>query len=150
MQGGDQWSEACKMRQVAYNGRGCHASCVHTHLHLIYITYASLFLFLAAFFCFYCRRLILPLFKRDVFVRNGYFSPTRSISIESHFCKPKLAKMLLILIKQNLRYTLYFSMKPYFEKTLCTQRRKSGMSFFIILFNKLFNFDICGVCLILL
>ena len=46
----------------------------------------SLFMFLAAFlsyffvFCFTCRNLTLPLFKKDVFVRKSYFSPTRSIS----------------------------------------------------------------------
>ena len=69
-------------------------------------------------FRFICRNLTIPLFKKDMFVRNSYFSPTRSISVVSYFCEPKLAKMLLILIKQNLRYTLYFSVIPNFEKTL--------------------------------
>ena len=124
---------------------------VYIRIYISFTSHTHLFsCFWQHFFYFYCRRLILPLLKRDVFVGNGYFSPTRSISIKSHFCKPKLAKMLLILIKQNLRYTLYFSMKPHFEKNLCMQCRKSGISFFIILFNKLFNFDIGGVCLILL
>ena len=27
--------------------------------------------------CFICRNLTLPLIKKDVFIRNGYFSPTR-------------------------------------------------------------------------
>ena len=90
-----------------------HAKCVKLrtmgggvmpHVYIpIYISFTShthLFsCFWQHFFYFYCRRLILPLLKRDVFVGNGYFSPTRSISTESHFCKPKLAKMLLILIK---------------------------------------------------
>ena len=76
-------------------------------------------------YCFICRNLItLPLFKKDVFVRNGYFSPTSRHEIVffhlNNFCEPKLAKTLLILIKQNLRYTLYFSMTPYFEKGLCS------------------------------
>ena len=30
---------------------------------------------------FICRNLTLPSFKKDAFVRNGYFSPTRSISV---------------------------------------------------------------------
>ena len=76
-------------------------------------------------YCFICRNLItLPLFKKDVFVRNGYFSPTSRHEIVffhlNNFCEPKLAKTLLILIKQNLRYTLYFNMTPYFEKGLCS------------------------------
>ena len=55
--------------------------------------------------CFICRNL--PLFRKEVFVKNGYFSSTRSISIVMKqafftwncFCKPKPAKTLLILIK---------------------------------------------------
>ena len=35
------------------------------------------------------------------------------------FSEAKLAKTALILIKQNLRYTLNFSVTPYFEKILC-------------------------------
>ena len=31
--------------------------------------------------CFLCRNLTLPSFKKGVFVRNGYFSPMRSISV---------------------------------------------------------------------
>ena len=31
--------------------------------------------------CFICRNLTLPYSKKDVFVRNGNFSPTRSISV---------------------------------------------------------------------
>ena len=31
--------------------------------------------------CFICRNLTLPLFKKDLFVRDGYFPPTRSISV---------------------------------------------------------------------
>ena len=80
-------------------------------------------------YCFICRNLItLPLFKKDVFVRNGYFSPTSRHEIVffhlNNFCEPKLAKTLLILIKQNLRYTLYFSAMPYFENILCSVARR--------------------------
>ena len=31
--------------------------------------------------CFICRNLTVPSFKKGVFVRNGYFSPIRSISV---------------------------------------------------------------------
>ena len=31
--------------------------------------------------CFICTNLTLPSFKKDVFVRSGYFSPMRSISV---------------------------------------------------------------------
>ena len=34
---------------------------------------------------FICINLTLPLFKKDKFVRNGYFSPTRSVSVERLF-----------------------------------------------------------------
>ena len=58
---------------------------------------------------------------------------------------------LLILIKQSLRYTLYFSMTLQFEKTLCNVAHDITFAlFFFILFNKLFNVGICRVCLILL
>ena len=63
-----------------------------------------------------------------MFIRNGYFPPKGSIAsfmkyayfTLNSFSEPKLAKTLLILIKQNLRYTLYFNMTPYFEKGLCS------------------------------
>ena len=35
------------------------------------------------------------------------------------FLRIKINQTLLILIKQSLSYTLYFSMILYFEKTLC-------------------------------
>ena len=45
----------------------------------------SLFMFLAAFlsyvFLFICGNLTLTLFKKDVFVRNDYFTLARSISV---------------------------------------------------------------------
>ena len=42
----------------------------------------TLFMFLAAFLsCLICRNLTLPLFKKYVFFKNGYFSATRSISV---------------------------------------------------------------------
>ena len=74
-------------------------------------TYAlslSLSIFLAAFLSksllFFCRNLTSSLFKKDLLIRNGHFSLTRSVVMKkgfftwSYFCEPKFAKMLLILI----------------------------------------------------
>ena len=64
-----------KMRAAAYRGRGYHGSCKRKHFlcfwQHFYLTVS----------CLICRNLTLPLFQKDVFVRNGYFSPTRSISV---------------------------------------------------------------------
>ena len=64
-----------KRLQMRTGGEGYHASCVRTHL-----------LYLVSCFClmvsyFPCRNLTFPLFKKGVFIRNGYFSPMRSISV---------------------------------------------------------------------
>ena len=63
-------------------------------------------------------------------VRNGYFSLTRSVLSPrnkfffftlnlNYICETNLVKALLIFLKQNLRYTLYFSVINYFKKKLC-------------------------------
>ena len=73
------------MRSTAYRGRGCHALCVRTHLHFSCFHFSSLFMFLEAFLfysvLYYLQKFNVPLFKKDVFVTNGYFSLTRSISV---------------------------------------------------------------------
>ena len=82
-------------------GEGYHASCVRTHLHYLF----SCFCLMVS--CFICRNLTLPSLKKGAFVKNGYFSPVRSISVAMKedfftlncFPEPKLAKTLLILIK---------------------------------------------------
>ena len=69
---------------------------------------------------FSCRTLTLFSFKKSAFAQNGYFSPMRSVAIVMKqafftlncFSEPKLVKALLILIKQSLMYTLYFSVTP--------------------------------------
>ena len=69
--------------------------------------------------------------KKDAFVRIGSFFPMISISVVikqalftlSCFSEPKLAKTVLILIKENLRFTLNLSVVPYFEKILCSVTR---------------------------
>ena len=67
------------------------------------------------------------------------------------FLRIRVSQTLLILIKQSLGYTLYFSMILYFEKTLCNVAQDIRFSlFFFILFNKLVNVGIYRVCLILL
>ena len=68
-----------RMRTAAYRGRRCHASCVCKHLHYLFSCFWQRFCFIVS--CFFCRNWTLPSFKKDVFVRNGYFSPTRSISV---------------------------------------------------------------------
>ena len=67
------------MRTAAYRERGCHASSVRTHLHYLSSCFCQHFCLIMS--CFICTKLTLPLFKKDVFVRNGYFSPMRSISV---------------------------------------------------------------------
>ena len=64
-----------KCLQIRTGGEGYHASCVRTHLHYLF----SCFCLMVS--CFICRNLTLPSFKKGVFVRNGYFSPMRSISV---------------------------------------------------------------------
>ena len=68
-----------KMRTAAYKGRGCHALCVRTHLHYLFPCFRQHFCLTVS--SFICRNLNLPLFKKDVFFRNGYFYLTRSISV---------------------------------------------------------------------
>ena len=90
-----------KCAQVRKWGDGYHASCIRKHLHYLF----SCFCLMVS--CFICRNLTLPSFKKGVFLKNGYFSPTRLISVVMKeafftlncFSKPKLAKTLLILIK---------------------------------------------------
>ena len=64
-----------KYLQVRTGGEGYHSSCVRTHLHYLF---SCSWLMV---FCFICRNLTLPSFKKGVFVRNGYFSSMRSISV---------------------------------------------------------------------
>ena len=68
-----------KMRTAAYRRKGCQASCVRTHLHYPFSCFWQDFCLIVS--CFICRNLTLLFFKKDAFVRNGYFSPTRSISV---------------------------------------------------------------------
>ena len=64
-----------KCVQVRTGREGYHASSVRTHLLYLF----SCFCLMVS--CFICRNLTLLSFKKGVFVRNGYFSPMRSISV---------------------------------------------------------------------
>ena len=76
---GMKWGHP-KCVQVRTGGEGYHAyirtyiSCVHTRLHYLFSCFCLMV------FCVR-RNLTLPSFKRGVFVRNGSFSPMRSISV---------------------------------------------------------------------
>ena len=61
--------------QMRTGGERYHASCIRTHLHYLF----SCFCLMVS--CFICRNLTLPSLKKGVFVRNGCFSPMRSISV---------------------------------------------------------------------
>ena len=68
-----------KMGTASYRGRQCHASCVHTYIHYFF---SCVWLhFCLKVFCFIGINSTLPLFEKDVLIKNGYFSATRSISI---------------------------------------------------------------------
>ena len=74
----DNWwkmGRSPKMWTTLCRGRGCHASCVS------YLFSSFWQHFCLTVSCFVCRNLALSLFKKDMFVRNGYFSPTRPISV---------------------------------------------------------------------
>ena len=59
-----------------YMGRGIsRVMCMYAPLHYLF----SYFCLMVS--CFICRNLNLPLFKKGALVRNGYFSPMRSISV---------------------------------------------------------------------
>ena len=64
-----------KYAQVRTGGEGHRTSCDRTHVHFLF---SCCYLMVSSFIC---RNLILPSFKKDVFVRNGYFSPMTSISV---------------------------------------------------------------------
>ena len=112
-----------KMRTVAHRGRQCHTLCVCTDLNYLVPRFWQHFSLIVS--CFICRNLILPysekIFRQKqlFFSKNQFLLSWNKVFSLKLFVLSKLAKMLLILIKQNLRYTLYFSMIFFFEKTLC-------------------------------
>ena len=80
---GERWGSGRGVIQNGYSyvqrEKGCQTSCVCTHLHYLLSCFQQHFCRLVS--CFICKNLTLPLFKSDVFVRNDYSSPARSISV---------------------------------------------------------------------
>ena len=78
--GEEDWGGSFKMLTSGYKKRECHTLCVRMHF-----TYTiSFYVFGSIFFIvswFICGNSTLPLLKKDVFIRNGYFSLTISISV---------------------------------------------------------------------
>ena len=102
--------------------KACHKLCVGAHLHYLFSCFWQHFYLKVH--CFICRNLTLSLFKKDVFIRNGYFSLIRSISTVSIFY---LKLFLQTEGSQNAFSfnqiesqvsSMYFSMILYFEKSL--------------------------------
>ena len=67
------------MRTVAYRGMVCHTLSVRWHLQNLFSCFWQHFCPIVSFFI--CRNLNLASFKKDIFVKKGYFSLTRSISV---------------------------------------------------------------------
>ena len=72
---GGEIGGSSKMHKAAYRVMEWHASFVLTHLHYICSCFWQHFCLMVS--CSVCRNLTLPFIKKDVFIRNGYFSPTR-------------------------------------------------------------------------
>ena len=95
-----------------------------SRLMCTYTLALSLFMFLAACLSYgvlhYLQKFNLTFSHK--MCSNSYFSPSWSVPVAmnlNYFYKPKLAKTLLIFLKQSLRFTFYFIVIPYFEKILC-------------------------------
>ena len=120
----------------AYRGRGV------SRLMCTYALTLSLFMFLSYGVLFYLQKFNLTFIQKGCFCQKWLFFSNeinfccRKISFFtlSCFSESKLAKTLLILTKQNLRYILYSSVIPYFENILCIPYHRD-------LFDKLFYID---------
>ena len=74
---GDRWSS--EMCTAAYSRRERHASYMRTYLHYLFSCFLQHFCLIVSFFI--CINLTLPFWKKVLFLRNGYFSPTTSICV---------------------------------------------------------------------
>ena len=122
-----------KCVQVRTVGEGYHASCAGTYTHLLFSqSYDVLTHALSCGVLFYLQKFNLIFIQKERFCQKLLFFSNeinfccRKISFFtlSCFSESKLVKTLLILIKQNLRFTLYFSVIPYFENILCSVLRR--------------------------
>ena len=127
------------MSAAAYRGRGSHASCIRTYLHYLFSCFGSIFvlqcvvhfqIFNITFFkkrCVCQKRLFFSNKIIYIFMKQVFFN-------SKLFLRIKVRQTLLILIKQSLRYTLYFSMILYFEKTLCNVEQDLRFAFLFFSF----------------
>ena len=115
-----------KKPSSAHRGRGSHALCVPTHLHYHFLC------FYQHFVLFYLQKFNVTLIEKRCVCHEWLFC-SNEINFFCHeirfshlklFLVSWLAKTLLILIKQNIRYTLYFSMAPYLKKPCAAQPMK--------------------------
>ena len=76
--------ESSKMRSAAYREKGSQVSCVRMHVHYLFSFFWRHFLalFVGIQPCIYS--------KKNVFVKTGYFSPARSISVVMKYLYVKL------------------------------------------------------------
>ena len=88
------------------------------HVLTVFLSYGVLFYLQTFKFTFIQKRCV---HHKRLFLSNRISFCRHEITffLLKLFLLSKLAKALLISIEQNLRYTLYNSMIPYFEKTLC-------------------------------
>ena len=102
------------MCTAAYKGKG--------KSRLLCTCSLTLSLFMLMLSSIICRNLILHSFKKDLFVKNCQFFPTRSVSvtIKKGFFTYKSLRFEVsknnFFLKQNVWSTLYFNVIPYFEK----------------------------------
>ena len=141
------------MHTDAYRGRWVsRLICTYAPFHVlaVFSSYSVLFYLQKFNFTFILKSCVCQ--KRLVFPKELNFCRHKiCFFTQNYFCRPKLARTVLISIKQHLRYTLYFSRISYFEKTMCGVAQEIRYTFFFfILCNKLFNTNIYRVCLILL
>ena len=91
------WEIGCVQWERGVSRLICAYALTCTYLfHFLMMSWRTLCLMVS---CFICRNLTLPSFKKDVFVRNGYFSPMRSISV---FVKFYFKFFFPIRVSQNV------------------------------------------------
>ena len=73
--------------------------------------------------------------------QDQFLSSWNKLVVLNIFLRTRISRSASVLIKSNLRYTLYFS-------SVALEIKYTLFNFF--LFNKLFNVDVYRVCLILL
>ena len=121
-----------KCVQLRSGGGGVTPYVYVRNLHYLFSCFwQHLCLLVSCFFLFFFLNNLTSVQKRCVRHKRLFFS--NKINFRRHeisffhlklFLLSKLAKTLVILIKLKVRYALYFSMIPYFGKTLYSVGRK--------------------------